>query len=708
MTTFPSPVPKPTSAGQGQLALARTQAPYINLRNGPGTNYRDIGDIRNNTVLVHYPASRTREGWVWIEQGTVGGWVSSGVIGFENIAAPAPIPPQQATPYDGKIAVWHWKGDVLPENTIEDVVRNIKTVAPNVSQMWIKICDATTTSGAQWQGFWDTKRALAIDGPQSIDRWVQVLSRYGMEFHAWAVPKGTHVEAETNIMIQACTRPGVKSLILDVEPYDGFWQGGRDGVRPYMTRLRRALPGSFHIGMSVDPRKHHYASIFPQEWFPFVNSIHPQDYWATFRRPPEEVLQETYEVWGSYGRPIIPVLDGDAQPSDMSTAVTLATQRHRAAGLSWWRLGTFSPAGWKVINTPISVGSPTPIPGPEPTDNTGQEIIIRPSDAGFASGTYTGKPELEEFQGTWGWKVFYKNTEPQTSKVWARWSPGITISGRYEIAAFVPARHSTTTNARFKIANIKGSTGEILVNIDQSRQGNQWVTLGVFELDRATNGAGTVLLNDLTGETGKEIAFDALRWRQITTPTTPGGGLPTGTNLADGYDSPVGTDIERRGTQVWPSQWIDASPFAQAYFVGTPSEAYHTGADLNLPRDADAHSPVYSCANGVVTFASRLPTWGNVIIIKHDPLATNGKVLYSRYGHVENMVIKVGDRVKRGQQIAKVGNAFGRFAYHLHFDLSPTTILESHPEHWPAKNLKNLLANYIDPRKFIQENRPKS
>lgn len=704
MSSFPPPVPKPATAGKGQSALARTKSPFINLRNGPGTNYRDIGDIRNNTILVYYQASKTQDGWIWIEQGGVAGWVSTTVISFENIATPPTPSPQQTTPYDGKIGLWHWKGDVLPENTIEDVVRNIKAVAPHVTQLWVKISDATARDGAQWQGFWDTKRALAIDGPDSIDRWVQVLTRYGMEFHAWCVPKGTHVDGETNIIIAACKRVGVKSLILDVEPYDGFWEGGAAGVRPYMTKIRRALPGSFHIGMSVDPRKHHYASIFPQEWFPFVNSIHPQDYWATFRRTPEDVLRETYEVWGSYGKPIIPVLDADADPNDMNTAITLATKRHGARGLSWWRLGTITPAGWKAINQPITPGStPPPVP---PPDFIGQEQVIRPGDAGFASGTYTNQNEFQQFQNTWGWQTYYKGTEAQTSKVWARWTPQIKESSKYEIAVFVPGRHSDTKNARFKINGIKGAVGEIVVNVDQFRHSNNWVTLGVFELDKATSGAGTVFLNDLTGEAGKEIAFDALRYRQIVTPPSGGGG--TGVNLADGYDSPVGSEAERRAGQVWPGQWLDASPFARLYFVGTPSESYHTGADLNLPRDADAHSGVYSVASGIVTFASRLPTWGNVVIVKHDPLATTGKILYSRYGHVENLAVKVGDRVKRGQQLAGIGNAFGRFAYHLHFDLSPTNILDSHPEHWPAKNLNNLLANYIDPKDFILKNRPRS
>lgn len=703
MTSFPAPVAKPSPAGTAQTAIAKTQATYVNLRNGPGTNYRDIGDIRNNTVVVYYPSTRRPDRWIWLEQGTLGGWVLTDVISFQNIASPGPLPPQTPTPYDGKVAVWHWKGDSLSENTIEDVVRNIKNVAPQVNALFVKTSDATARTGAQWQGYWDTKRALAIDGPQSIDRWVEVLNRYGMEFHAWCVPKGTHLEAETNIIIQVCNRPGVKSMILDVEPYTGFWEGGRDMVRPYMTRIRRAIPGSFHIGMSVDPRKHHFASIYPQEWFPFVNSIHPQDYWATFRRTPEDTLRETFEVWGGFGRPIFPVLQGDADPNDMNTAITLSTRQHQARGLSWWRLGVINSAGWRSINQPINPNQPPPVVDPIPPI-TGQEQLIRPSDSGFASGTYTGKQEFQQFQNTWGWQSLYKATEAQTSKVWARWSPRITQAGKYEIATFVPGRHSNSQNARFKINGVKGSASEIIVSVDQSKVGNQWVTLGVYDLDPATANAGTVFLNDLTGETGKEIAFDALRWRVINDPVKP----PVGVSVADGFDSPVGTDAERRTTQVWPGQWIDASPFAKLYFVGTPSEAYHTGADLNLPRDADAHSPIYASASGIVVFASRLPTWGNVVVIRHDPLFTaTGKVYYTRYGHVEEMIVKVGGRVKRGQQIAKVGNAFGQFAYHLHYDISPTNILESQPQHWPAKNLTTLLANYVDPRQFIQQNRPK-
>jgi murein DD-endopeptidase MepM/ murein hydrolase activator NlpD len=699
MSSYPPPVPKPANPGPGKVAIANTRAAYMNIRTGPGTNYEDIGDIFNNTMVTYFPNTRTASGWVWLEQGQLVGWVSTGVVTFEDVDIPTP--PTDPTPYDGKVAIWHWKGDVVPENSIEDLAANLKRNAPHVTDLFVKTNDYTSRTGARWQGQWDTKRALAIDGPESIDRWVQILGRYGIGFHAWCVPRGLDVVGETDLIIQACLRPGVKSMILDVEPYDGFWAGGKAGIRPYMLRIRRSIPGSFHLGMSTDPRSQHYASIFPEEWFPFVNSVHPQTYWETFRQSPENALTAMYRVWGGYGRPIIPVLQGNAQVQDMRTAHTLATQRFKAPGLSWWRLGVINPQQLTAVNQPITPGTPAPDPGQIPS--YGDEFVIRPGDTGFASGTYTGRPEYSAFLSTWGWVVYYKATEVRQSKVWAQWSPRLAVSGRYEVATFVPSRHATTRNARYKIHGVKGQGGEVTIAVDQSRYKNQWVTLGIFEFDISTPNAGTVFLNDLTQESDATIAFDSIRWRQIIDSRQPG---QPGPFLADGYDSPVGTLEERRLAKVWPGQWFDASPFGRLYFVGTANEAYHTGADLNLPQDADRGKPVYASASGVVVFASRLPVWGNVIIIRHDPLVRGGKVMYGRYAHVDNMTVKVGQRVSRGEQIATVGNAFGQWAYHLHFDLSPTTILETEPQHWPGKDQQALLAHYIDPREFIEKNRP--
>lgn len=115
---------------------------------------------------------------------------------------------------------------------------------------------------------------------------------------------------------------------------------------------------------------------------------------------------------------------------------------------------------------------------------------------------------------------------------------------------------------------------------------------------------------------------------------------------------------------------------------------------------------MYAAASGVVTYSNRVAGWGHIIIIRHDPLITTGQVLYGRYAHVSSPIVKVGDRVVRGQQIAKVGNAEGLYAYHLHFDLSPTAVLETQPWHWPKLNWNALMENYVDPQDFIRRNRP--
>lgn len=605
-----------------------------------------------------------------------------------------------ATPYDGKVALWHWKGTSVAEQSIEAFVRTLKQWAPYVKQVFVK-----TSDGSDWMGKYDSG-PLAINGPDSIRQWVQVLEANGMEFHGWVVPKGLDVVAEADLIIAAANVKGVRSMILDVEPHPGFWQGGKDPIRPFMIRVRRGVGGNFHLGMSVDPRRHQYAPIFPDEWRQFMNSIHPQTYWALFERDYEDVLDEAYDVWGEYGLPIYPVLQGDAPVKEMEEARAYTINFHNAQGISWWRAGVVSAAQYPVINRPM-----TPLPSPtEPQPPTsglyGLEIVITPEDPGFRAGSHTSiavDDLLRTYDGTWGWDVRYKTTRNDASQVWALWDPNLSISGWYEVAAFVPARHATTTNARYKLHGARPDGQEMTITINQSAYHNLWVPLGVFQFDANNPKAGVVFLNDLTYETNREIAFDAIRYRQIL------GRTPSTEYLADGYDAPIGTREERASDSMWPGQWFDATGYAVRYFIGSPQEAFHTGADLNLNRpyfDADAHSPVYAAASGIVTFAGRLAGWGNVIVIRHDPLLSTGRVMFSRSAHVSNVRVKVGDRVLRGQQIASVGNAEGTQPYHLHFDLSPTTILEQSPWDWPRLDSTRLQRDYVDPREFIKLNRP--
>src|SRR5690606_15332009 len=150
--------------------------------------------------VAYYPATRTRDGWVWIEQFSLVGWVSTSVVDFEHVTAPPPLPPPQITPYLNHVAVWHWRGDSVSENTIDELAQNLKRNASHVTQVWVKSSDYTTTAGAQWMGYWDSKRSLAIDGPASIDRWVETLAKYGLVLHLWMGPRGADIDSEARLV----------------------------------------------------------------------------------------------------------------------------------------------------------------------------------------------------------------------------------------------------------------------------------------------------------------------------------------------------------------------------------------------------------------------------------------------------------------------------------------------------------------------------
>lgn len=222
--------------------------------------------------------------------------------------------------------VWHYdKG--LPE------------LPANVTGVIVKSSD-----GVNWLA--DAREfpgPLDIKGPREVDEWRERIGQ--RELWLWSVPKGSGNPFEAERIIQACLRPSVKGMVLDIEPFSGFWQGGREAVKPFMEHVRRALPPDFHIGISVDPRRQHYASIFSDEWREYIDSLHPQCYWRTFGQTPLDTINSMYLVWGDYGVPIYPVLQGNAPQEEREYAADITRRAYGAKGISWWRIGVMSLEG---------------------------------------------------------------------------------------------------------------------------------------------------------------------------------------------------------------------------------------------------------------------------------------------------------------------------------------------------------------------------
>jgi murein DD-endopeptidase MepM/ murein hydrolase activator NlpD len=169
------------------------------------------------------------------------------------------------------------------------------------------------------------------------------------------------------------------------------------------------------------------------------------------------------------------------------------------------------------------------------------------------------------------------------------------------------------------------------------------------------------------------------------------------------FQAPIGSPEEIAAGDIWPGRWTDATPYLTQYSLG-----YHTGADLNLNYpywDADMHSAVFAVGPGKVVYAQLYSTkvWGNIIVIDHG--IVDGLPLVTRYGHIENILVTVGQQVQKGEHIANVGNGEGLFPYHLHFDVSTTDALLTKAWHWPGSDLALTKANYVDPKEWLQAHR---
>jgi murein DD-endopeptidase MepM/ murein hydrolase activator NlpD len=109
---------------------------------------------------------------------------------------------------------------------------------------------------------------------------------------------------------------------------------------------------------------------------------------------------------------------------------------------------------------------------------------------------------------------------------------------------------------------------------------------------------------------------------------------------------------------------------------GGRSYEFHGGLDIDGNRGDSILAP----ANGIVTKAGWHGGYGNLIEIDH------GNGLTTRYGHLSQGNVTVGDTVQRGQLIGLIGSTGRSTGPHLHYELrmndkpiNPRRLLPSEP-----------------------------
>jgi len=104
--------------------------------------------------------------------------------------------------------------------------------------------------------------------------------------------------------------------------------------------------------------------------------------------------------------------------------------------------------------------------------------------------------------------------------------------------------------------------------------------------------------------------------------------------------------------------WVTSKfGFRQSPFTG--QREFHQGYDISTREG----TPIMATADGVVIYAGRKGLLGSTIIIDH------GHGMVTRYGHCQKFLKKRGEKVKRWEPIALVGNTGRSTGPHVHYEV---------------------------------------
>jgi murein DD-endopeptidase MepM/ murein hydrolase activator NlpD len=106
------------------------------------------------------------------------------------------------------------------------------------------------------------------------------------------------------------------------------------------------------------------------------------------------------------------------------------------------------------------------------------------------------------------------------------------------------------------------------------------------------------------------------------------------------------------------SQIEETSPFGVRMDPFLHEPAMHTGIDIR----GEAGESVHATAAGKITVAGWDGGYGNMVEIEH------GNGLSTRYGHLSQIDVRVGDTVRIGQVIGRIGSTGRSTGPHLHYE----------------------------------------
>jgi murein DD-endopeptidase MepM/ murein hydrolase activator NlpD len=110
---------------------------------------------------------------------------------------------------------------------------------------------------------------------------------------------------------------------------------------------------------------------------------------------------------------------------------------------------------------------------------------------------------------------------------------------------------------------------------------------------------------------------------------------------------------------IWPVRGWVTSEYSSRNDPFTGEKTMHEGMDIAAPAGTSVRAP----ADGTVVFNGIEGGYGHVLVIDH------GYGLKTRFGHLSRIDVKLGEKVKRGEFVAAVGNSGRSTGPHVHYEV---------------------------------------
>ncbi len=140
-----------------------------------------------------------------------------------------------------------------------------------------------------------------------------------------------------------------------------------------------------------------------------------------------------------------------------------------------------------------------------------------------------------------------------------------------------------------------------------------------------------------------------LKWQEVLTRRVDG--------LKDAWDKDMAR--LRVTPTISPVKGIPTAGFGMRHNPFGEGREFHSGLDISCP----AGRPVVATADGLVTEAAFAGGLGKSISLFH------GLGVVTRYGHLSKIMVKPGDKVKRGTVIGHSGSTGRSTGPHLHYEV---------------------------------------